>query len=269
MAGDWIKVGCNVGDKPAVLSISKALGVTKATVIGGAVLIWIWFDQHSGDGYAPVTLELLSDLAGVPGLAEAMAKEGWLGGDEEKSWVVDWDVHNSKSAKNRALSRDRMQRSRDARSATPAQPEKRREEILSLTLEEAMAAAGRLKIAENCARKWWLGHKARRFEKLPPEWEADLERYGMSWEALERRSTKPNGASRSLPSGLSMFEAKQSLEALKKRLAELEFRGHESMGTIQWATQSDAQEARTIKKRIKEIEAEVRGFALQSSQATP
>lgn len=129
MAGDWLKLESSTPDKPEVQAIAAELSITTAEVVGRLILVWRWFDQQSRDGYAPVTLPLLSRIAGLDGFAESMEKQLWLSTGKKGVTVMNFERHNGKSAKVRALAKDRMQRHRNASSVTSASPEKRREDI--------------------------------------------------------------------------------------------------------------------------------------------
>lgn len=126
MAGDWIKVECITPDKPEVLAIAGLLGIDPDAVLGKLVRLWVWANQVSRDGCAVSATDATIDmLVRLPGFAEAMRKTGWLHGENGHVSFPNFARHNGNSAKKRALAANRM---RCARSATTAQPEKRREE---------------------------------------------------------------------------------------------------------------------------------------------
>lgn len=128
MAGDWIKVEAVTPDKPEVHAMAEELGVAPEEVLGRLFRVWIWADQHtlSGDALS-VTDALLDSVARVTGFAKAMRNVGWLRGVGKVNFP-NFERHNGKTAKNRALAKDRMKRHRDADSVTVPSPEKRREE---------------------------------------------------------------------------------------------------------------------------------------------
>lgn len=128
MAGDWLKLESSTPDKPEVQAISDELGICCAEVVGRLILVWRWFDQQSRDGYAPVTLSALSKIAGLAGFAESMEKQLWLSTGKKGVTVMNFDRHNGKSAKTRALTKDRVKRYRNAPNVTSASPEKRNKE---------------------------------------------------------------------------------------------------------------------------------------------
>ncbi|MFC4727129.1 hypothetical protein [Coralloluteibacterium thermophilus] len=140
MAGDWIKFDVTTPDKPEVVAIAADLGIDQDAVVGKLLRIWIWADQNSvaGNGLS-VTSAFLDRLAFCPGFAGAMRKIGWLAGDDGALSFPNFERHNGKTAKNRAVSNRRVAEHRSARNGdvtpdvTPGAlqkslPEKRREE---------------------------------------------------------------------------------------------------------------------------------------------
>lgn len=130
MAGDWIKMEVNLPDKPEVHSIAGMLGLDPDMVVGKLLRVWAWFDQHTEDGNAAgVTLALVDRLTSVAGFGEAMQFAGWLIQKDRTLCVVNFDRHNSESAKKRALSAKRQRKFRNANSnAVVTQAELPREE---------------------------------------------------------------------------------------------------------------------------------------------
>lgn len=131
MAGDWIKIDTILCDKPEVWLIAEKLDLDVDAVIGKLIRLWSWMDQHmtSGDAVS-VTPKQLDAVCRCEKFSTALADVGWLVIHRRTSKVSipNWDRHNGKTAKERALTRDRMRRSRDAAGVTNASPEKRREE---------------------------------------------------------------------------------------------------------------------------------------------
>jgi hypothetical protein len=129
MAGDWIKVRCDLPDDPAVFQIARKIGITPEEAVGRLCRVWIWADRHVIDGHAFVTLLSLDRIAGEAHFGDAMVEVGWLEvvADSEITFPK-FDRHNGKSAKRRVLSAERQQLHRNAASVTKALPEKRREE---------------------------------------------------------------------------------------------------------------------------------------------
>lgn len=139
MAGDWLKMEANTPDKPEVFEIAAQLGITTAEAFGRLFLVWRFFDQHTEDGNGVnVSTPYLDHIAGVTGFASAMKGVHWLEGEEADGYglkLPNFDRHNGKTAKSRALTAKRVathkQRSGNApltQSALPRE-EKRREEV--------------------------------------------------------------------------------------------------------------------------------------------
>jgi hypothetical protein len=141
MAGDWLKMTVNLPDKPEVWQIAGMIGIDADSVVGKLLRVWAWFDAHTEDGNAlGVTYPLVDRVAGVNGFAEAMALAGWL---EQRGTVLhlpNFGRHNGKTAKNRALTNERVAKHRksndesnddsvtDSVTKTVTREEKRREE---------------------------------------------------------------------------------------------------------------------------------------------
>jgi hypothetical protein len=133
----WLKFDTATPEKPEVFAITIALGWEDPDLTVGKLLkVWRWFDLHSVDGNASsVTLALLDRLIGVTGLSQAMVDVGWLEVSDNGLTLPNFENHNGKTAKDRALTAKRASnyRSNDksnAQSVTNALPreEKRREE---------------------------------------------------------------------------------------------------------------------------------------------
>lgn len=145
MAGDWIKIEHATPDKPEIVKMAAVLGIDQDAVFGKAVRLWIWADQQSVDGNAlSVTDSFIDRLAYCPGFAAALRKVGWLVGRDGLLSIPNFCRHNGKSAKTRALTKDRVAKSRDcnAESVTEALPEQ------ELEREKNKSAAARPPAAE-------------------------------------------------------------------------------------------------------------------------
>jgi hypothetical protein len=141
VAGDWLKMSVNLPDKPEVWQIAGMLGIDADSVVGKLLRVWAWFDAHTEDGNAVgVTYPLVDRVAGVTGFAEAMAFAGWLHQSGSVMTIPHFERHNGKTAKNRALTNERVakhRKSNDESNAgsnaasvtkTVTREEKRREE---------------------------------------------------------------------------------------------------------------------------------------------
>lgn len=135
MAGDWIKLEHVTPDKPEVGRMAEILGIDHDAVVGKVVRWLIWADQNVEDRYAvSVTKALLDRITFQPGFADALVTVGWLAPAGDFFYVPNFDRHNGKPAKQRALAKNRNQALRSERneryaaSVTNASLEKRREE---------------------------------------------------------------------------------------------------------------------------------------------
>ena len=120
----WIKVEHITPDKPEIISMADALGVDQDAVFGKCIRIWIWADQQTISGNAAtVTSAFLDRVTNLPGFASQLIKVGWLISRNGRLCFPNFDRHNGQTAKNRALSTDRVQRFRNAPSVTKSLPE--------------------------------------------------------------------------------------------------------------------------------------------------
>jgi len=116
MAGEWIKMRCDLAEDPSVIGISEILKMDADTVVGKLHRFWTWASRQLRSGDAPsVTYSWVDRFLTAPGFAEAMEKVGWLSLKNGSVHIPKFDNHLSQSAKRRALTVKRM---RDARSVT-------------------------------------------------------------------------------------------------------------------------------------------------------
>jgi hypothetical protein len=127
MPAHWIRIEATTPDKPEVIAIAARLGLTENEVLGGLVRLWIWADQNctavtQNSNALSVTPASLDRIARATGIAEALLSPdvGWLLSGPEPGGVVfsNFDRHNGKSAKTRALSAMRQAKYRDKKSVT-------------------------------------------------------------------------------------------------------------------------------------------------------
>ncbi len=159
MAGDWIKIENVLPDKPEVQMIASILNLDPDAVVGKLCRIWVWADQQSINGNAlRVTEAFLDRITCCTGFAKAMRTSGWLTGDNLSLNFPGFDRHNGQTAKARALTKNRVQRSRNGHSVTETLPEKRREEngrYIRPTLDQVLAYAKSKEIPEDIATSFW------------------------------------------------------------------------------------------------------------------
>ena len=151
MAGDWIKMRTDLHTDPRVVRISCACKAHRCAIVGALHFIWSLFDSHSADGeLVGYTPELVDEMAGIPGVCQAMREVGWMTISPNCLSVPDFDKHNGASAKRRAQNASRVRISRECASRAQnvraeSAPEKRREEKKKAAEAEAAllpAAAG-------------------------------------------------------------------------------------------------------------------------------
>ena len=135
MSTEWIKFEKATSDKPEVHTMAAQLGIDPDAVVGKCLRVWGWFDTHSADGNAPVTVKALLDrFTGVTGFCDALIACGWMSETGAQISITDYGRHNGAPAKKRAQTRDRvnLKRERDANgnapSVTRALPEQEQEE---------------------------------------------------------------------------------------------------------------------------------------------
>lgn len=138
MAGDWIKMRCELQTHPKIVRILSATRSDKFRVIGGLHSVWSVFDAHSVDGvlfgYTPETLD---HVIGWDGFAAAMIAVGWLAFDgAETLSLPEFGEHNGQSAKRRAEDQKRKRNDRKSgsspksvRNLSAIEPDKLDEEI--------------------------------------------------------------------------------------------------------------------------------------------
>jgi hypothetical protein len=176
MAGDWIKIEHSLPDKPEVMEMASILGIDADAVVGKLIRVWTWFDNHTDDGDAPVTVRaLLNRCTGVSDFVSAMEQVGWITDLNGRLNVSRFDRHNGQTAKTRANTNRRVAKSRNGNGASVTNvtgkalqkplPEKRREESPILTnrsgkctLDEAKEFAREIGLpesdGESCFFKW-------------------------------------------------------------------------------------------------------------------
>ncbi|MCI2809370.1 hypothetical protein [Eoetvoesiella caeni] len=163
MAGNWLKLEASTPDKPEVLAITVAMGWDDPDLVVGKLFrAWRWFDEHTIEGNAPrVTVALLDRIIGVSGFASAMAEVGWLVIADDGLSLPNFDRHNGKTAKDRALTAKRVATHKanaksNADNVTDALPreEKNREDIQK---KEAKASSAPARKIELDADGKWTG----------------------------------------------------------------------------------------------------------------
>jgi len=134
MAGDWIKMRKNLSFDPDTVVIAEMLGCDQDSAVGKVFRFWAWLDEHTenGDGLSVTEKWIDVTLMSAPGFCAALRKVGWLAGTDGCLSIPNFERHNGKSAKSRALTKERMRnkrtRSCDDPSVTKSSLEKKRKE---------------------------------------------------------------------------------------------------------------------------------------------
>lgn len=126
MAGAWIKIEHVTPDKPEIVRMAEALHIDQDAVFGKCLRVWIWADQQTIDGNdLSVTPAFLDRLTNCPGFSDALISVGWLASRSGRFLLPNFDRHNGQTAKNRALTSDRVKRSRNGDGVTQSLPDQR------------------------------------------------------------------------------------------------------------------------------------------------
>ncbi|GIV52555.1 MAG: hypothetical protein KatS3mg038_3076 [Candidatus Kapaibacterium sp.] len=110
MAG-WIKWCIGLEQKWEVRLISKQLGIARLHAAGACMATWAWaYDEAREDGDTACVKvkpgcerEIIDELVELPGFADALISVGWLHIQDGSILFPKWSVHNSATAKQRAL----------------------------------------------------------------------------------------------------------------------------------------------------------------------
>ena len=124
MSAPWIKVEHITPDKPEIVELAEYLKIDQDAAFGKCVRIWIWADQQSVDGdRLSVTPSFLDRLTNCPGFSEGLRLVGWLKSRNDRFSIPNFSRLNGQSAKKRALTQERVEKSRNAKSVTETLPE--------------------------------------------------------------------------------------------------------------------------------------------------
>ena len=118
MAGDWMKVEKSTPDKPEIYAIADLLSIDPDAVFGKCFRIWSWFDDHTTNGKTngcSVSKMLVDRLVSVSGFADCMISVGWLVEESGCIYAKNFERHNGKTAKNRALTANRVAKHTNAK----------------------------------------------------------------------------------------------------------------------------------------------------------
>ena len=104
MAGDWIKIEHGLLNKPEVMLLADALDRSHFEAVGHLIAFWLWVDLNMSPSCPQVkgTKKGLDRVAGRDGFADALISVGWLDIESDMISIPGYEVHLSKSAKERA-----------------------------------------------------------------------------------------------------------------------------------------------------------------------
>lgn len=196
---EWIKVEHTTPDKPEIVRAAAILGIDQDAVFGKCMRFWIWADLQSvsGDDIG-VTFSFIDRHVNCPGFAEALRESGWMKLRKNGNVVIPhFERHNGQTAKNRALTRERMKKLRkcDASAVTTASPEVEVEvEVHAVPAAAERVSEAKRRIAELTTWTFtWTPHYERRLS-------AELDRLGVdellraveNYRKKRRRGTSPS-----------------------------------------------------------------------------
>lgn len=92
MAGDWIKMRCNLWDDPRVARVCDLTDSGEAAIVGGLYWLWASADQHSEDGWMPgLTARSIDRKTGIQGFGAALSEVGWVEFEDDGARIVTSD----------------------------------------------------------------------------------------------------------------------------------------------------------------------------------
>lgn len=173
---DWIKIEINLPNKPEVCQVAAASGLDVDTVTGKLIRLWGWASMNCTDrGVTSVTVEpLLNRITGVENFVQFLVDCGWIRRKNEDLIFVNFDRHNSKTAKTRAQNAKRINDYRakitpvkcNGDSVTKALPEKEKE------IEKEVAPDTPYPFDSEAFKKAWADYltyrRESRMKALPP-----------------------------------------------------------------------------------------------------
>ena len=114
MAGDWIKMRCDLGADPRVQRIAAALKVRDSDLIVGKLWrLWAYADQYTTDGRIPhATSDMLDRQMGLRGLCRELEAIDWITFDDQGAVLPRFEEHNGDTGKQRAQNAKRQARLR-------------------------------------------------------------------------------------------------------------------------------------------------------------
>ena len=126
--GLFIRIDCDIRQKPRFQDIIDETGVSEAEALGAMTALWCYFQQHTEDGVMQTTIPKLARRlgCGTADFWEGVVAQGWLDVDEEMATVSvpDWDQNfwegsREKTDRDREQAAERQRRHRQKVAAPP------------------------------------------------------------------------------------------------------------------------------------------------------
>ncbi len=118
MASNWIKLEVITPDKPEIFRLAEILNIDPDAALGKVIRFWAWADQQMIDGNAEcnargVTKSAIDRITFMAGFADALIQVGWLVESDGVLSLPNFERHNGKSSKKRAVTNERVTKIRE------------------------------------------------------------------------------------------------------------------------------------------------------------
>lgn len=118
MASNWIKLEVITPDKPEIFRLAEILNIDPDAALGKVIRFWAWADQQMIDGNAEcnarsVTKSAIDRITFMAGFADALIQVGWLVENDGGLSLPNFERHNGKSSKKRAVTNERVTKIRE------------------------------------------------------------------------------------------------------------------------------------------------------------
>lgn len=118
MASNWIKLEVITPDKPEIFRLAEILNIDPDAALGKVIRFWVWADQQMIDGNAEcnahgVTKRAIDRITFMNGFADALIQVGWLNEIGGLLSLPNFERHNGKSSKKRAITNERVTKLRE------------------------------------------------------------------------------------------------------------------------------------------------------------
>ncbi|EQB1435696.1 hypothetical protein ACYCCY_001121 [Shigella flexneri] len=118
MTSNWIKLEVITPDKPEIFRLAEILNIDPDAALGKVIRFWAWADQQMIDGNAEcnargVTKSAIDRITFMAGFADALIQVGWLVETNGVLSLPNFERHNGKSSKKRAVTNERVTKIRE------------------------------------------------------------------------------------------------------------------------------------------------------------